>query len=188
MTNGLDLNIQHCRLLVFGWALVLRWRPLALKGPPSLGSFPTGSAAGASMWGERLKWWLHPCVWLRSITLSPWLPGFLTRTFPTKISFFKSLQAISLINVNFTAQLENNAWQNALMPLKMFSPEITPSYSSNECPKIVIYISKALITHGFCLRYQIYLYITEFNSGFTKPYIAHVRLSQRSGRIYTRCK
>ena len=57
MTNGLELNIQHCRLLAFGWGLVLvlRWRTLALKGPPSLGSFSTGSAAGARMWGERLK-------------------------------------------------------------------------------------------------------------------------------------
>ena len=44
MTNGLDLNIQHCRFLACGWALVLvlRWRPLALKGPPSLGSFSIG--------------------------------------------------------------------------------------------------------------------------------------------------
>ena len=144
-----------------------------------------------SSWGQHVgkeAKVMTPHVCDSAVSLSPWLPGFLTRTFPTKISLFKSPQAISLINLNFMAQLENSAWQNTLMSLKMFSSEITPSYSSNECPKIVIYISKTLITHRFCLTYQIYLYITEFNSGFTKPYIAHVRLSQRSGRIYTRCK
>ena len=45
--------------------------------------------------GERLWCWLHPYVWLSSITLLPWLPGFPPQALPTTISSFTSPQSIS---------------------------------------------------------------------------------------------
>ena len=51
------------------------------------------------VWGgggaERLWWWLHPYVWLSSIILLLWLPGFPPLAFPTTISSLTPPPSIS---------------------------------------------------------------------------------------------
>ena len=69
------------------------------------------SAADASVWRERGS---SPYVWLSSIALLPWLPGFPPRAFPTTIFSLTSPQSISTQSTAALAlELFRNPWTPA---------------------------------------------------------------------------
>ena len=99
---------------------VLLYR-LAHEAPP-LGGVLLFSAVCfyVGMWGERgYGNGSTPYVWLSSIALLPWLPGFPPQALPTTISSFTSLWSVSLLS---TAALTLGLLHNPLSPAPSHCP------------------------------------------------------------------
>ena len=81
----------------------------------------TASAANAGVWGQRgYGEGSIPYVWLSSISLLPWLPGFPPQAFPTTVSSFTSPR------LSLRSQQQPSPWDCATIP-KLQLPASVPS-------------------------------------------------------------
>ena len=116
-----------------GWGpSLLLFRPSGIQRPLSLRSFSIllekqNTAVGTYVVRERgHSDGSNPCMWFSSITLPPWLPGFLSRVFPALISLtptwaiYLQLTAVlapGLLLNPYTAAPSHCASQRTCVPL-----------------------------------------------------------------------